>query len=591
MPASTVRLRPCRMTERLIAGLLVAGATLLGIGAPSTQAAVDPVSLAALPIVDDFGVSENPLSGGGAWTQMASAVHPGYVSGGSIGWSPYNAYPALHGAFWQVASLAAGGNGAAVAATLTSSPSNVDRHFSLWMDIPDGPSSGSAGYELRFTQTAFANTYDLAIVRWEAGAGTVLATQTGYVLPPGGSFALADAGATVSAWVDVGGGFTQVLSADDSTFDSGFVGIAGAGNITRIRSFRAGALTGAPAGGGGGVTLKANYRLHGNRRPDLPTSPPLTDIGGGNTFAVETLNGKPRLVLTFPRGGGLSLPTAGLIDSASHSVAMTLRLADRTGYRRLLDFSNGTSDNGLYNLGGRAVLYSGFGSPGTVFGPSYAHLVFTSANAGGGFYDTAVYVNGARVVAGRMSTGFGLGSGILRFFKDNTTGGGPGEESAGAVACIQIYDGTLTSSQIGEIAARQSRCEPPTGVPRAPSAGSERVQVSKRRRPRAKRWNGATVVDTGLTVSCSRALAPCVARGRVEIAPAFKWMKAGAVTFTVPAMARRKVVVRLSRRGSKALRRAGRLEVRVLASIRGPAGTSASKRQTGAIKSPRRHRR
>lgn len=588
MFAPTARPHALSAIKRAGTGLVVAGSVLLGAGIPSAHATIDPATLAALPVVDHFSTPENPLSGGGRWTQLSSATHPGRVSGG---WSPYQAFPTAHGAFWNVAPLVVGGSGVAVAATLGASPLNADRYFSLWMDIPDGPSSGSTGYELRFTQTTLANAYDVAIVRWQAGTGTVLASQPGHTLPPGSSFALADDGATVSAWTNLGGGFTQALSASDSTFDSGFVGIAGAGNITRIQDFRAGALDVLPAPGG--ATLRANYLLHGNRLPDRPTAPALGNIGTGNMFAVETVDGGARQVLTFPRAGGLSLPTAGLVSPANHSVAMSFRLAERTGYRRILDFSNGTSDNGLYNLGGRASLYPRFASPSPVFGSSYAHLVFTSADAGGGSYDTAVYVNGVRVTGGALSVGFGLGSGVLRFFKDNTTGAGTGEESAGAVACIQIYDGTLTPSQVGEIGARPSRCEAPTGVPRAPgpSAGSERVRVSKRRRPRAKRWNGAVVVDTGMTVHCSKAMAPCVARGRVEIAPAFRWVKAGSVKLSVPVGARRKVVVRLSRRGARALGKAGELELRVFASVRGPAGTSAKKRRTATIAAPPRPRR
>jgi hypothetical protein len=47
---------------------------------------------------------------------------------------------------------------------------------------------------------------------------------------------------TVSAWTETGGGFAQVLSASDSSLIGGYVGIEGAGNISRTIDFAAGPL-------------------------------------------------------------------------------------------------------------------------------------------------------------------------------------------------------------------------------------------------------------------------------------------------------------------------------------------------------------
>jgi hypothetical protein len=68
----------------------------------------------------------------------------------------------------------------------------------------------------------------------------VLATASSYAFATQSSFALVDTGGTVSVWIDSGSGFTQLLHASDTTYGSGYAGIEGAGNITRIRNFKAG---------------------------------------------------------------------------------------------------------------------------------------------------------------------------------------------------------------------------------------------------------------------------------------------------------------------------------------------------------------
>src|SRR4051794_27140077 len=84
----------------------------------------------------------------------------------------------------------------------------------------------------------------------------------------------------------------------------------------------------------GAATLKASYQLQGTRSSLLAGAPDLTDVGPGNRFKTETVDGLARPVLAFPRGGGVSLRTAGLVDAGSHSIIMTFRLADVSGFRR-----------------------------------------------------------------------------------------------------------------------------------------------------------------------------------------------------------------------------------------------------------------
>lgn len=218
----------------------------------------------------------------------------------------------------------------------------------------------------------------------------------------------------------------------------------------------------------GGATLKASYQLQGSRASQLAGAPDLVDIGPGNRFATETVDGTSRQVLAFPKGGGVALRTAGLVDSASHSIVMTFRLADVSGFRRLLDFSDGGSDNGLYDLGGRVVLYLGgdnAASQAVELGTSFVQVALTSEATLGGAQWTTAYVNGRPVVAGTTAQDFELGAGGLRFFKDNVSGGASGEQSAGALACALVYDGALTASEVARQAADPALCPAPRPAP------------------------------------------------------------------------------------------------------------------------------
>jgi hypothetical protein len=77
--------------------------------------------------------------------------------------------------------------------------------------------------------------------------------------------------------------------------------------------------------------------------------------------------------------------------------------------------------------------------------------------------DLAVFVEGPQT--------YTLGSGVLRFFKDNVSGGPGGEESAGAVSCVLLYDGALTPEEVVDQAADPTRCQPlsPPSVPSPPA--------------------------------------------------------------------------------------------------------------------------
>lgn len=224
---------------------------------------------------------------------------------------------------------------------------------------------------------------------------------------------------------------------------------------------RAGALAaglalvaGIGTGTAGAATLKASYSLQGTRASQTPGAPELVDLGPGNRFETATIDGAPRHVLAFPRGGGLSLATDGLVSPLGHSIVMDVRLDDLFGYRRLLDFSGGDADDGLYALDGHLVLYgAGAGAAAApVLDGSWVQVALTSEATGAGTQWTVAAVDGAPVTGATTSRAFQLGPEGLRFFKDNVRGPAGGEESSGAVACILVYDGALTLAELRQVA-------------------------------------------------------------------------------------------------------------------------------------------
>lgn len=331
--------------------------------------------------------------------------------------------------------------------------------------------------------------------------------------------------------------------------------------------------------GADAATLRAEYRFQGDLASEIASAPDLANIGQGNSFAFERINGLGlRQVLRFPEGNGLSLNTTGLVNPTSNSVVVVFRLASTSGYRRILDFAGGVSDTGLYNLDGRVALYgANSSSENVVLNNSYAEIALTNAAVAGGSEQVTAYLNGAEVAAGKASAGFDLGSGQLRFFRDNTIGAFPGEESSGAVSCVLVYDGTLTAGEVSQVAGDPTLCPAPR-----PSPG--RAEASVTSKPKAIRSGSSTAVDTGLTVSCPIGTARCPAIGRVSAAPTrgVHGKPLGIVRFTVPAGKSTNVRVRLPKRGTKVLRDAGTLEVRVSAQIKAN-GRTAKAQQAGRI--------
>lgn len=204
----------------------------------------------------------------------------------------------------------------------------------------------------------------------------------------------------------------------------------------------------------GAATLKADYQFQDTRASSAPGAPSLSDLIGvgnpSNSFVTDLVAGAPRRVLSFPKGNGVAMSSVrSLLPSASYSVVMLVRLVDVSGYRRYLDLTGGTSDNGFYNLSGFLVLFPvANGSSSPIAANAYEQVAVTRDANG-----TVVgYVDGVPVLGpyDDSSTGAAaLASDTMRFFKDDDAVAS--EDSAGAVARIRVFEGALTPAEVAAL--------------------------------------------------------------------------------------------------------------------------------------------
>lgn len=210
-------------------------------------------------------------------------------------------------------------------------------------------------------------------------------------------------------------------------------------------------------------SLVADYQFRDSLNSSVSNAPALTNLGS-NSFDNATIDDSTRRALSFEPNNGVAItPTTGLLSGQSYSIVMLFSLANTFGNYRLLDFKNGTSNNGLYCSFDRVVFTDKGGSDNRVLkSNNFVQLVMTRSTEG----DVTVYVNGVRQfffadTAGNATIG---PNNTLRFFRDNT---GDGEASAGIVARIRIYSAALSGSEIASLDRlpnQQASCPSPSSL-------------------------------------------------------------------------------------------------------------------------------
>ena len=209
--------------------------------------------------------------------------------------------------------------------------------------------------------------------------------------------------------------------------------------------------------------VTADYRFQNNESSSVAGAPDLVNLIAPaqtcpaycNGFGSDNVLGDTTTVLQFPKDNGVALsPTTSVLsDNGIYTIAVLFKVQDVSGFRRIADFKNGTSDTGLYLQSGALVLYPNAPSANApVVVDTYVQVVVT--RDGSGMFKG--YVNGVlQFTVDDSVSQYGLidSSNALRFFEDNVSGGAIEEDSAGAVSRIRIYDGALTPEQVGLLSA------------------------------------------------------------------------------------------------------------------------------------------
>jgi hypothetical protein len=334
------------------------------------------------------------------------------------------------------------------------------------------------------------------------------------------------------------------------------------------------------------VAPKADYRFHDSLSSSVPGAPALTDLGSGNGYASENVGGCMTRVHTFPKGNGLVLDASGFRPgpSFSQTVVIDFRLSDVSGYRRLIQTTDGTSDTGLYIRDGNLVWYESgpHSTPTITVAPNQFVEVTLIQNAILSMFSMSGFVNGAQQVS--FTSAVELGPQI-RLFKDNDPPDASDEDSSGAVFRVRYYPGGFIPADAQTVYA-DSLLGNPSSCPGA--------DASATRKPRAlKSSYGGIVVETGVLATCPDAGVVCSGTASVTgpgAKSSKKASKLASAAINVPPGIAQPVTVVLGKRGQKLLLRRGKLKVTASVSVAGPNGKPATALTHGKIMQPGAHR-
>jgi hypothetical protein len=192
---------------------------------------------------------------------------------------------------------------------------------------------------------------------------------------------------------------------------------------------------------------------------------------------------------TFGPNQGLSVESV-IGDGGNYTIDLSFSFHDLSGYRKILDFNNLRTDNGLYVLNSSLDLFGpgdlGVG-PAGAFSPD--QLVRVDLTRDGTTQLVTGYVDGVSqfsFIDSGSAAVFGAPNLILQFFKDDTSTGG-NQASAGFVNQIRIYDSPLSAAEVAALGGPKN----PGAVPEPSSFSGFATGIlmllgyAWRRRPRA----------------------------------------------------------------------------------------------------------
>jgi hypothetical protein len=209
------------------------------------------------------------------------------------------------------------------------------------------------------------------------------------------------------------------------------------------------------------AAVVANYQFQNTLSSTIPTAPDLLPFVQG-TYAPAVIGGTPTTVYNFGRNEGLPLDTTSLLISDNYTIAALFSFDAISGYRRILDFKNRTSDTGLYTLNGQLNFYNQ-ASGGPAVGPGTFFEAVLSRDSSTNL--VSAYFNGTPVFSFTDSSSLGVISAakLLNIFQDDLAT--PGEASSGSVAGMRIFDNVLTDAEVADLDLLTPSAPPESQVP------------------------------------------------------------------------------------------------------------------------------
>lgn len=191
--------------------------------------------------------------------------------------------------------------------------------------------------------------------------------------------------------------------------------------------------------------MKADYQFQGALTSSVGFAPAMTNLtgdGGPNFFIADVVDGHSRQSLRFPFNSGVRVATGGLVPFNNFTLVMLFRMAQLSGYRRVIDFNNGAQQCGGYIFNSRFELES-TASNSILMPDTYVQAVFVREPTG----RVRVYRDGVLKIDEPQDQGcFAINSNAIRFFQDDAQF--PNEASPGSVARIRLYEGAMTTAQV-----------------------------------------------------------------------------------------------------------------------------------------------
>lgn len=263
------------------------------------------------------------------------------------------------------------------------------------------------------------------------------------------------------------------------------------------------------------ATLLHEYRLDGTFADQLG-GPSLVSTGG----VLGPLG------YNFTAGHTLSVSGA-LANTSHYAIEMFFTLDETNDYRKLIDFQNLTSDDGLYNIDGVLNFYDYSLADTQSLAPGrLIHLIASRDNSNELFtsYVDGVLQNAA--IDDTRAAVFGGTNGIIQFLRDDAITAV--ENPRGYLEYIRIYDGPVSAA---EAAALYAAAPPRLTVSRMgnsiqlcwKSVPDKTYQAQRRTAFGTGNWSnlGSAQAGTGATLCVSDPLAapPSQRNYRVRITP------------------------------------------------------------------------